>query len=91
MPARTKLAEACFRAGVGQDACDVAGSGQSLDGGGDDFDGSPDEFDKDFAKPGCQRIGIADKGQGQILNKDHLHVQLLWVKLNIVQKWITVK
>jgi hypothetical protein len=78
------LGEARFRAAVGQNARDVAGSGHSLDGrhGG---------FDENFAEAGCQRIGIADKGQGQFLHKEHLHVELLRTNLNIVQKWIRIK
>jgi hypothetical protein len=90
-PARTKLGEACFRARVGQNAGDVAGPRHSLDGGGDDVDWRPDEFDKNFAQPGCHRMGVTDEGQGEIFNKDHLHVQLLCIKLNIVQKWISRK
>jgi hypothetical protein len=82
VPARTKWGEARFRAAIGQNARDVAGSGHSLDGRRGDFE-------ENFTEAGRQRVGIADKGQGQFLDKEHLHVRLLRVKLNIVQKMDT--
>jgi hypothetical protein len=78
VPARTKWGEARFPATIGQNARDVAGSGRSLDGRRGDFE-------ENLTEAGCQRVGIADKGQGQFLHKQRLHFEFLQIILNIVQ------